>query len=109
MEPEACADLAGFLAGLLDLGKFTRNFQAKVEALGPAPLGAWPGANALGPPHWRATALLLQLDLLKGGFRNLIPNLGGGAISLLAAIVCHHGRPPPIDVDTDNAAVAALR
>ena len=59
--PEDYADLVGFLAGLHDLGKFTRNFQAKVEALWPATLGAWPGPNMVGLSHWRATGLLLQL------------------------------------------------
>ena len=47
MAPEDYANLIGFLAGLHDLGKFTRNFQAKVEALWPASLGAWPGADLI--------------------------------------------------------------
>src|SRR5690348_11105563 len=54
--------LVAFLAGLHDLGKFTRNFQAKIEPFWPAALGAWPGANSAGLPHWRATGLMLQLD-----------------------------------------------
>jgi len=55
MEPDAYANLMAFLAGLHDLGKFTRNFQAKRADLWPTALGTYPGSSIAGPPHWRAT------------------------------------------------------
>ena len=106
--PEDYADLVGFLAGLHDLGKFTRNFQAKVEALWPATLGAWPGPNMVGLSHWRATGLLLQLDPMNAALASLFPNLRGGEASLRAAVAGHHGRPPPQE-DNYAAAKNALR
>ncbi len=106
--PHAYVDLVGFLAGLHDLGKYTRNFQAKVEALWPAILGSWPGADTPWPPHWQATGLLLQLNPLNAAFGNLFPNLRGGETSLIAAIAGHHGRPPPPQ-DSENEVKHALR
>jgi len=107
MRPDDYADLVAFLAGLHDLGKFTRNFQGKEPALWPEQLGVWPGALPLGPPHWRATALLLQLDPLGVELASLFPSLGG-ANPLIAAIAGHHGRPPPNE-DTLAEARNALR
>ena len=82
ISPAAYSDIVGFLAGLHDLGKFTRNFQSKVETLWPVQLGEWPGLETPGPPHWRATGLMLQLDPLNAALSNLFPNLGGGETSL---------------------------
>ena len=100
--------LVAFLSGLHDLGKFTRNFQAKVESLWPPALGTWPGSNAVGLPHWRATGLMLQLDPFRAPLASLLPNLQMGEAALLAAIAGHHGRPPP-DCDNADAAGEALR
>jgi CRISPR-associated endonuclease/helicase Cas3 len=99
---------AAFLSGLHDLGKFTRNFQAKVESLWPAALGTWPGVNAVGLPHWRATGLMLQVDPFRSAMATLLPNIQTGEVALLAAIAGHHGRPPP-DYDNVDAASEALR
>ena len=81
--------LVAFLSGLHDLGKFTRNFQAKVESLWPAALGTWPGANAVGLPHWRATGLMLQLDPFRAPLASLLPNLADGR----SRLACGHRGP----------------
>jgi CRISPR-associated endonuclease/helicase Cas3 len=108
MEPEAYANLVAFLAGLHDLGKFSRNFQAKRADLWPAALGPCPSSSIAGPPHWRATGLMLQTNILNARFRTLFPHLNGYDTCLLAAIAGHHGRPPPSE-DTDKSANEALR
>ena len=96
--------LVAFLVGLHDLGKFTRNFQAKVEPLWPVEiLGTRPVSGDFGPSHWRATGLMLQLDPFRSALSALLPNLAGGEVALLAAIAGHHGRPPPSDDDRDAA------
>jgi CRISPR-associated endonuclease/helicase Cas3 len=100
--------LVAFLSGLHDLGKFTRNFQAKVESLWPAALGSWPGLNAVGLAHWRATGLMLQLNPFRSAMARLLPNIQSGEGALLAAIAGHHGRPPP-DCDDADVAGEALR
>ncbi|WP_439370932.1 CRISPR-associated endonuclease Cas3'' [Bradyrhizobium sp. DASA03120] len=108
MEPDAYANLMAFLAGLHDLGKFTRNFQAKRPDLWPSALGAYPGSSVQGPPHWRATGLMLQTDILSARFRTFFPQLSGYDACVVAAIAGHHGRPPPLE-DTDKIANDALR
>jgi CRISPR-associated endonuclease/helicase Cas3 len=108
MEPEAYAKLMAFLAGLHDLGKFTRNFQAKRTDLWPKALGVCPDSSIVGPPHWRATGLMLQTDILSAPFRALFPGLNGYDACIVAAIAGHHGRPPPVE-DTDKSANEALR
>ena len=102
------ATAAAFLAGLHDLGKFTRSFQAKVPDLWPVEaLGALPRERLFETPHWRATGHLLQLDPLHAEFLALFPALGGGEGALLAAVAGHHGRPPP-DRDSERKSVKAL-
>ncbi len=88
---------AGTLAALVachDIGKFTRTFQAKVEALWPAALGPFVTPPA-GWPHDEAGYLLLiealapQLDPLFVHWK--VPS---ARLPLLRAIAGHHGRPP---------------
>lgn len=108
MEPNAYANLMAFLAGLHDLGKFTRNFQAKRAELWPEVLGEYPGSSIAGPSHWCATGLMLQTKNLNARFRVLFPELDGYDTCIVAAIAGHHGRPPPAE-DTDKSAKEALR
>lgn len=92
--PECLAKITAFLAGLHDLGKFSRGFQAKVPEL-------WP-EQVLGPQrapgdrgHWRNTAILLQAEPIAQEFTDLFPNLYPDDIApIIAAIAGHHGQPP---------------
>lgn len=98
LHEEAYARLAGFLAGLHDLGKFTRNFQWKRDDLWPeGALGLRPAQLVVGLPHWRATAALLG-GPLNAALRRYTPRLSlGFEHALIAAIAGHHGRPPKCD------------
>lgn len=80
------------LIALHDIGKFTRPFQAKVEALWPPELG--PLKVLAGPAHDTAGYALLagqladELDPLLPGWRP------AQRVSVLSALCGHHGRPP---------------
>ena len=96
MAPEDYARLIAFLAGLHDLGKFSRQFQWKVPALWPDSLGRRPVEPPAGPNHWRMTALHLRRPSLARRLRAYFPNLTAGyEAPLVAAIAGHHGAPPP--------------
>ncbi len=93
VSPECLAKIAAFLAGVHDLGKFSRSFQAKVPEL-------WP-EQVLGPrrkvpdrPHWRNTAILLRAEPIAQEFANLFPSIPYDLAPILAAIAGHHGQPP---------------
>ena len=91
--PECLAKTTAFLAGVHDLGKFSRSFQAKVPEL-------WP-EQSLGQsrevpdrPHWRNTAILLRAEPIAQEFTSLFPNVPYDIPPIIAAIAGHHGRPP---------------
>ena len=93
--PDCLSKITAFLAGLHDLGKFSRGFQAKVPEF-------WP-EQVLGPKakvetdrgHWRNTAILLQAKPITQDFTSLFPNLPLDYIApIIAAIAGHHGCPP---------------
>ncbi|MCE2448686.1 MAG: CRISPR-associated endonuclease Cas3'' [Candidatus Latescibacteria bacterium] len=81
------------LAGIHDLGKISRSFQAKVPEL-------WP-EQVLGQrrevpdrPHWRNTAILLRAEPISQEFASLFPSIPYDIAPIIAAIAGHHGRPP---------------
>ncbi len=91
--PECLAKTTAFLAGVHDLGKFSRSFQAKVPEL-------WP-EQSLGQrrevpdrPHWRNTAILLRAEPIAQEFTSLFPSIPYDIAPIIAAIAGHHGRPP---------------
>ncbi len=91
--PECLAKTTAFLAGVHDLGKFSRGFQAKVSEL-------WP-RQVLGPKreisdrgHWRNTAILLRAEPISQEFASLFPSIPYDIAPIIAAIAGHHGRPP---------------
>ncbi len=93
--PECLAKTTAFLAGVHDLGKFSRSFQAKVPEL-------WPdqilGQREAVPdrPHWRNTAILLRAEPIARKFASLFPSIpyDDAIAPLIAAIAGHHGLPP---------------
>jgi CRISPR-associated endonuclease/helicase Cas3 len=110
LDPEGYGRLAAFLAGLHDLGKFTRNFQIKRRELWPALLGPFPIVTPAGPSHWRATASLLRHEPIAERFRRFMPALTAGVEGdLIAAIAGHHGRPPEPSKDNAQALRSGLR
>ena len=91
--PECLSKITAFLAGLHDLGKFSRGFQAKVPEL-------WP-EQVLGPKgeiadrgHWRNTAILLRAEPIAKEFTSLFPSISHYIAPIIAAIAGHHGQPP---------------
>ena len=91
--PECLSKITAFLAGIHDLGKFSRSFQAKVPEL-------WP-EQVLGPKreiadrgHWRNTAILLRAEPIAQEFASLFPIIPYDIAPIIAAIAGHHGRPP---------------
>ena len=91
--PECLSKITAFLAGVHDLGKFSRSFQAKVPEL-------WP-EQVLGQrrevpdrPHWRNTAILLRAEPIAQEFASLFPSIPYDIAPIIAAIAGHHGRPP---------------
>jgi CRISPR-associated endonuclease/helicase Cas3 len=93
--PAVCA----FLAGLHDLGKFSRTFQAKAPKFWPSGiLGVLPGEGIGGKNHWRCTAVLLSNAPCDLVLRKLFPSVGPDDFDqLIAAIAGHHGVPPDTD------------
>jgi CRISPR-associated endonuclease/helicase Cas3 len=95
---EGYVNLAAFLAGLHDLGKFSRPFQAKRIDLWPVVLGPPPAGTIEGVNHWRATAILLRTASLNARFRSIFPALASGyEMQIVDAVAGHHGMPPPMD------------
>ncbi len=91
--PECLSKITAFLAGIHDLGKISRSFQAKVPEL-------WP-EQSLGQrrqvpdrPHWRNTAILLRAEPIAQEFASLFPSIPYDIAPIIAAIAGHHGRPP---------------
>ena len=105
--PECLVKTTAFLAGVHDLGKFSRSFQAKVPEL-------WP-EQSLGQrrevpdrPHWRNTAILLRAEPIAQEFASLFPSIPYDIAPIIAAIAGHHGRPPE-GQDEVNAAPSKAR
>ena len=93
--PECLSKIAAFLAGIHDLGKFSRGFQAKVPELWPEQvLGRKREISDRG--HWRNTAILLRAEPIARKFASLFPSIpyDDALAPLIAAIAGHHGRPP---------------
>ncbi len=92
VRPEGLAKLAALLAGVHDLGKFSRGFQAKVPELWPDQvLGQREQLADRG--HWRNTAILLRADPIYRELKNLLPGVHNNA-PIIAAVAGHHGQPP---------------
>lgn len=93
MEPDAYSRFAAFCAGLHDLGKFTRSFQAKVPDLWPtAALGPFPSRPLFEHKHWISTHRLLRDGDggLNARLRALLPGIAPGEeLPLVAAIAWH--------------------
>jgi CRISPR-associated endonuclease/helicase Cas3 len=107
MDVDAYVRLISLLAGLHDLGKFSRVFQSLRLDLWPATLGSPPHSKLPGPPHWQISAALLALPgrLPRSRFTRLFPRIASGYDwELIAAIAGHHGSPPP---DSEKMIVAA--
>jgi len=100
VNPECLIQTSAFLAGLHDLGKISRSFQAKRPDL-------WPEAGLgrrLPVPeraHWRNTALLLRAGPLQDALFDLFPGIPGRDADYLAPVIAavagHHGQPPTAD------------
>ena len=95
--PECLARTTAFLAGIHDLGKFSRGFQAKVPEL-------WP-EQGLGPkreigPRPRSLAQHGYPSQSRANidqkFASLFPSIpyDDAIAPIIAAIAGHHGRPP---------------
>lgn len=79
-----------------DIGKFTRPFQCKVEALWPPALGHFRPVSA---PHGHDTAGYgLLIHPLEDVSKMLMPDWRNGGKAMLRAACGHHGRPPR-DID----------
>jgi CRISPR-associated endonuclease/helicase Cas3 len=74
-----------------DIGKFTRQFQCKVEALWPTALGRFQPLS--GWAHDTAGYRLLN-DQLADITESLLPGWGNSGKAMLRAACGHHGRPP---------------
>ena len=95
--PECLAKTTAFLAGVHDLGKFSRGFQAKDPELWPEQI-LGPKREVADRGHWRNTAILLCAKPIRDEFARLFPNLYPDDIPLvIAAIAGHHGIPPKGD------------
>ena len=92
--PECLSKITAFLAGIHDLGKFSRGFQAKDPELWPEQI-LGPKREVADRGHWRNTAILLCAKPIRDEFARLFPNLYPDDIPLvIAAIAGHHGIPP---------------
>jgi CRISPR-associated endonuclease/helicase Cas3 len=104
MAAEDYARLISFLAGLHDLGKFSRQFQWKVPGLWPSALGPRPAEPLAGLNHWRVTGLYLRRPSLAAQLRAYFPSIAPGyEAPLVAAIAGHHGAPPPANDTFEDA------
>ncbi len=94
-DPESLSRTTAFLAGIHDLGKFSRGFQAKVPALWPAQVLGLRGEEA-DRGHWRNTGILLRAEPIAKEFISLFPSIpySDYIAPIIAAIAGHHGRPP---------------
>ena len=91
--PECLAKITAFLAGVHDLGKFSRSFQAKVPELWPEQV-LDPKREISDRGHWRNTAILLRAEPISQKFASLFPSIPYDIAPIIAAIAGHHGRPP---------------
>ena len=91
--PECLSKITAFLAGIHDLGKFSRGFQAKVPELWPE-LVLGPRREISDRDHWRNTAVLLRAEPIAQEFASLFPNIPYDIAPIIAAIAGHHGQPP---------------
>jgi len=89
------------LIALHDIGKFTRSFQGKVEAMWPAALGPFQRPPA-GPAHDAAGFALLWAHL-SDSLDPLFREWDGRSerAPVLRAIAGHHGRPPAMRMDPE--------
>ena len=101
--PEELAPALAFLAGIHDIGKFSRSFQALDPRF-------WP-TRVLGPmrtegntKHWRNTAILLRTEPIASELEKLFPGTDRDLLGqLIAAVSGHHGQPPKIEeVNADS-------
>ena len=93
--PRVVADLHPLLLTLLawhDIGKFTRPFQCKVEALWPSALGRFRPASAAYGHDTAGYGLLI--DPLSDVTTSLMPKWRNAGRAMLRAVCGHHGRPP---------------
>ncbi len=113
IDPGQFARFAAFLAGLHDLGKFSKPFQIKcpefwpVNALGPQPTDTF---HDIG--HWHYSALFLQTEPVKRIIAEICPHLMANndiGVHLVAAIAGHHGIPPLKDEANGNTTLASHR
>ncbi|MDE2742689.1 MAG: CRISPR-associated helicase Cas3' [Gemmatimonadota bacterium] len=107
VSPECLAKTTAFLAGVHDLGKFSRSFQAKVPELWPE-LVLGPRREISDRGHWRNTAVLLRAEPISLEFASLFPSIPYDIAPIIAAIAGHHGRPPE-GQDEVNAAPSKAR
>lgn len=106
LDPEQHAALCVLLAGLHDLGKISRPFQAQVPACWPEiVLGPCP-ANIEPISHWEATAVLLRDESVGAIIRRMLPSFPLD-IQIVAAVAGHHGKAPGRDF-LDNTGMTGL-
>ena len=91
--PECLSKITAFLAGIHDLGKISRGFQAKVPELWPEQIPS-PKRAIADRGHWRNTAILLRAEPIAQEFASLFPSIPYDIAPIIAAIAGHHGRPP---------------
>ena len=91
--PECLSKITAFLAGIHDIGKFSRSFQSKVPELWPEQ-GLGQKREVPDRPHWRNTAILLRAEPIAQEFASLFPTIPYDIAPIIAAIAGHHGRPP---------------
>lgn len=90
--------LTVFLAGLHDIGKFSRVFQGLVQELWPAILG--PYERQPGPRHdTLGMQMFRHLPAITNPLAALLPGSPSVRTILLRAIAGHHGQPPRDDQD----------
>ncbi len=93
-DPACLAKTMAFLAGVHDLGKFSRSFQAKVPALWPDRVLGGLNSEIADRGHWRNTAILLRAEPIAKEFTNLFPSISCDPLGpIIAAIAGHHGQP----------------
>ena len=73
-DSEDLSKTTAFLAGVHDLGKFSRGFQAKVPKLWPEQVLGSKKAKA-DRGHWRNTAILLRAEPIAQEFTGLFPSI----------------------------------
>ncbi len=96
------SEMVVFLAGLHDIGKFSRPFQALVPELWPAALGSF--ATLGGPRHdTLGMHVLRHLPALRDPLAVLMPGSPSVRTILLRAVAGHHGQPPRDDTEAPGS------